>query len=490
METYSRSEKKVKSVKLSISIFVVMGSFFPFFIKDAQMRSVIHTGVCGILGIAFLIITITAFHKLSDELQVMALALILTVSILFMAQITYIILLFTKPSIAHFVMDCIIIVSYFPIIGLAIRRIIKDFIHFNKKMLPITFIFIILFCVAFFSLFAIVARYDITDIKLEVYISCVIILILDLLLVSLMMIIFAFYIQLEYSEYWLVAIAASLFLFLSDIFSTYRQLEIFNMLGGVEETFYCLLYASLIIGMMWLKDRPRKALSIDEIEKDRLKYQTLYSELDSIVKHLVTMNQFFRHDLQNDLVVITNAIGLYRDTNDEKFLVMAEKRVASIEKRLLSLASTNDILDGLALQPIPIHFINDIARLFDNVSLKIPNNEIYIKGNQLIYSIFYNIIENAFVHGGKGVKVRVVAEDMGEKVRIKVIDNGKGISEEAKHKILKGIMSPDRKNKIGMILAKRTIERLGGSFAIETNKPKGTIFVVELPKFTGEYHEG
>ena len=111
------------------------------------------------------------------------------------------------------------------------------------------------------------------------------------------------------------------------------------------------------------------------------------------------MTQLLRHDLGNDIIVISNALELYQDKKSNELIKMASTRLKNMESRITKLRSSSEIFSSLKIEKIPISFINEVADLFDNVSVRIKDKKIYIWGNQLINFILFNVIENAFKHG-------------------------------------------------------------------------------------------
>jgi len=123
--------------------------------------------------------------------------------------------------------------------------------------------------------------------------------------------------------------------------------------------------------------------------------------------------------------------------------------------------------------------------LFDKVTVKIKNKKLYIWANQLINFILFNLIENAFKHGGEDINVIIIAEKTDDSITVEVIDNGVGMSELEKNKILDynlTITENEWEPKgVGLGLAKTAIEGFGGTLYIKDNEPTGTIILMKFP---------
>ncbi len=117
--------------------------------------------------------------------------------------------------------------------------------------------------------------------------------------------------------------------------------------------------------------------------------------------------------------------------------------------------------------------------------MKIKDKKIYIWGNNLLNFILFNVIENAFKHGGEGINVIINAEKTDDSIVIEVSDNGKGMSDVEKGRILDYSLTITEKEweprGVGLSLAKTAIEGFGGSLQIEDNEPSGTIISMKFP---------
>ena len=78
----------------------------------------------------------------------------------------------------------------------------------------------------------------------------------------------------------------------------------------------------------------------------------------------------------------------------------------------------------------------------------------------------------------------VSCAEQSETVRVTIADNGPGIPDEQKRTVFgkgeKGVDSPG--TGIGLYLVETLVDQFGGDVWIEDNDPKGSVFVVELPK--------
>jgi two-component system, NtrC family, nitrogen regulation sensor histidine kinase NtrY len=128
-----------------------------------------------------------------------------------------------------------------------------------------------------------------------------------------------------------------------------------------------------------------------------------------------------------------------------------------------------------------LHSIDDRVQLSWN---PLPQ-QVFIHADRThINRLFTNLIQNAIqaVPEGKTVEIKVDEELADDKVLIKVIDNGMGITEELQAKIF----TPNFTTKtsgtgLGLAMSKGIVEQAKGKIWFETKAGEGTTFFVELP---------
>ena len=169
----------------------------------------------------------------------------------------------------------------------------------------------------------------------------------------------------------------------------------------------------------------------------------------------------------------------------------------------------NDILDTEKLLAGKLTFNNDTVVMGDliqkattanqgyadqyGVSFTVENhgcdNDAVIADENRLMQVFSNLLSNAVKYSPKGGNVRIMMDCTANKVRVSVIDQGKGIPPEFRGRIFTRFSqadSSDTREKggtgLGLSIAKDIIERLGGNIGFTSSPGEGATFYFELNK--------
>jgi signal transduction histidine kinase len=110
-------------------------------------------------------------------------------------------------------------------------------------------------------------------------------------------------------------------------------------------------------------------------------------------------------------------------------------------------------------------------------------DELTIKANEMLSSVFRNLLNNAVTHNNKETpKVTISLELAAETTQVAVADNGLGIPDERKKDVFgrgnMGLESPG--SGIGLYLVDTLVDMFDGDIWIDDNEPDGSVFTVEL----------
>lgn len=113
-----------------------------------------------------------------------------------------------------------------------------------------------------------------------------------------------------------------------------------------------------------------------------------------------------------------------------------------------------------------------------------------LMGDRLYLSrIIENLISNALKFSAAEKQIEVEAEERGNQIILKVSDQGPGLSADDMQKLYLPFQKlsarptgGESSTGLGLSIAKRLIEYMGGSISCESRQGAGTVFMVQLPK--------
>ncbi len=225
------------------------------------------------------------------------------------------------------------------------------------------------------------------------------------------------------------------------------------------------------------------------IAKDITELKKIEKKLKDMNKQLKFMNRLLRHDISNNITAIIGFLEAYRETGKEIYL---DKIESIIDSCIELISNVRDIENALKeeLKIIDIKYIlerslENIKNKNVNVSLKIKCDDMKVKADNLVYSVFDNILKNAIQHNPEKNKIINVEVTCDEKfVIVKIADNGQGIPDKFKKYIFdKGFKyGKNGRTGMGLYIVKLLMDKYGGEVEVKDNKPKGSIFVLKFRK--------
>lgn len=121
-----------------------------------------------------------------------------------------------------------------------------------------------------------------------------------------------------------------------------------------------------------------------------------------------------------------------------------------------------------------------------NFIANVPDQVMY-NGDRILLSLaINNLLDNAVKYSKNDVVISLA--NTGSHVQISVADEGAGISDAEKKHVFKKFYRPGNEatrsakgTGLGLYLAQRIVLAHRGFISIEDNKPKGTVFIINLP---------
>lgn len=263
--------------------------------------------------------------------------------------------------------------------------------------------------------------------------------------------------------------------------------------------------ARRIIGTV--QDVTDRKLAEAELQQKNLELEALVKLREEALTLREDMSNMIVHDLRNPLSAIllsAEIIQKYGDRPNQQAL-MAKKA----EQILTSCKRLKNMIDSLLLMaklesgkillnPVSTDLYelgNSILNDFElsaqsqKIELKAelpdPGNSIFIDGI-ILRRVIENLISNALKFSPSNSQVWLQIEYLPENhLRVKVLDNGPGVSPDQAEDIFKKFEIGTVKANVsqiglGLAFCKMAVEAQGGTLAIAPNQPQGSIFTVEI----------
>ena len=208
--------------------------------------------------------------------------------------------------------------------------------------------------------------------------------------------------------------------------------------------------------------------------------------LQIIKNRLQTATSMLRHDMGNNLAAIRSAVRIYKKLSDKSMLDEIQKKIDESLGLIERQREQEKFLNSHStLKEYKIHkVVQDLREDFTNITINI-NGECFVFADQALYSVFTNLFNNAVNHGKADIiDVNITENNKNKFCTIEVKDNGTGILDKIKDKVFEQGFTYGKSGNtgIGLHIVKQTIEEYGGSIAVTDNKPKGTVFTINLRK--------
>ncbi|MFW6041256.1 MAG: PAS domain-containing protein, partial [Thermoplasmatota archaeon] len=204
------------------------------------------------------------------------------------------------------------------------------------------------------------------------------------------------------------------------------------------------------------------------------------------------LHSLLRHDLKNKTQIVDGYLELMKDYN------LPEEVEDYIDKAMKATREGNELIEKVRkLRKIEVQEeIGDINidtimdQIFSehrdqleekNIELDIEKSGCIVEGGPLLKELFSNLIENSIKHSGCDF-IRIRAESKDDESIVVVEDNGKGISDETKEKILeKGFRKGENAGSgLGLYIVKEIANKSGGKIEVKDSEFGGVRIDVTL----------
>ena len=168
-------------------------------------------------------------------------------------------------------------------------------------------------------------------------------------------------------------------------------------------------------------------------------------------------------------------------------------RIARIVKNLLTFArkhppekahlGANGIIEK-TLELKAYHFRVSQIQVEKDLAVDLPTTLLDFHQIQQVLINLLNNAEQAMVEAGRAGTIRLTTRLVGERIEVRVSDDGPGIPLEIQSRIFEPFFTTKKEGKgtgLGLSLCYGIIQEHGGTIRVESAPGKGAVFVIELP---------
>jgi len=238
----------------------------------------------------------------------------------------------------------------------------------------------------------------------------------------------------------------------------------------------------------------------DELGRLKATLNNLFDRLEFQINQISQFSDNASHQLMTPLTAINTELEyvLKKEHSAEEYKETLENideqtsEMINIVKTLLILAKDCAVCtDSHKVFSLTNLLNNDIKEGFKNNNVTINISEsIYLKGEGDYFKmVLENLIGNAIKYSSENDEIKLEVEKESENIKILISDNGTGISDAEKSKVFERFYRGEnvessgiKGHGLGLNLVKIVVNKMGGKISIRDNKPKGTVFILEMPK--------
>ena len=229
--------------------------------------------------------------------------------------------------------------------------------------------------------------------------------------------------------------------------------------------------------------------------RSRERLQRAHQDLETRKEMVEMYDRLLRHDLGNDLQIISGfsdylVSQLDGDERDyaERIQRAAESSADLIQRvgDLVSTLEAQDEPEPRNLREILTRVVEDTRAQFDDLTVEFDPEAVEYRAyaGELLDSVFSNLLSNAAVHNEDAVTLQVDAETMGAGDVVPVADDGSGIPDEIRDDIfMMGAKGPESTGTgFGLGFVRALTESYGGDVTVQDSEMGGAAFHVRLQR--------
>lgn len=249
------------------------------------------------------------------------------------------------------------------------------------------------------------------------------------------------------------------------------------------------------------------AAQINHLLDEKAKSEADFRRLE-ISSHKMLSN--ISHDLKTPLTVIRGYLEIMRTRGgtglegqtDLQMLEKAEQKAKALMELIdsffslakLEAGDTDITISRLDICEVCRESVLDFYQMLTEadfqVEIKLPEESVYVQGNrEALQRILSNLISNVIRYGSEGKYLGIFLRTDEQLAYIDVVDRGKGIDSAFAESVFERLFTMEdsrsrsvQGNGLGLTIAKRLAEELGGELTLQSEPYARTVFTVTLKR--------
>jgi PAS domain S-box-containing protein len=240
-------------------------------------------------------------------------------------------------------------------------------------------------------------------------------------------------------------------------------------------------------GMVVARDAGGRPLRITGVDQDITALQTSQEALREANAKLNLLSSITRHDILNQVMALKGFLQLlerrHREDPESVEMFAWLKKITDTIRRQISF--TGDYQHMGEQAPAWQQVAGVVNRAAESVmpgeaTLTVSTGTLEVFADPMLEKVFYNLLDNAVVHGGGITEIAVSCHEEGEECVIVVEDNGTGVPASMKDGIF--VRGVGRNTGYGLFLTKEILGITGMAIRETGEEGKGARFEIVVPR--------
>ncbi|WP_321505441.1 PAS domain S-box protein [uncultured Methanoregula sp.] len=246
--------------------------------------------------------------------------------------------------------------------------------------------------------------------------------------------------------------------------------------------------------LLFLIDITRRKELEDQLTKRAHELQRISAELEQANKQLTILSTITRHDINNQLTVLTGYLSLLEPEQPDPRLTGYCRKAGDAAERISAMIRFSRDYEKIGAQAPDWQDLQDMVK---DAIKGAPLGQVRgvndlpagreVLADPLIAKVMYNLMDNAVRYGGKITTIRFFMQEAGDTCTLICEDDGDGVASAEKEKIFERGFG--KNTGLGLAVS-REILAITGITIRETGEPgKGARFEIAIPegvyRFTG-----